>query len=86
MYVAAARGVRLTEVESMLEGDLDVQGAMGLFDEVRNGFQQIRMTIRIAGDAPEEKLRQVVARGTDRSVVFDSITAGVPVTVQVVTD
>ena len=86
MYVAAARGVRLTEVESMLEGDLDVQGAMGLFDEVRNGFQQIRMTIRIAGDAPEERLRQVVARGTDRSVVFDSITAGVPVTVQVVTD
>ena len=86
MYVAAARGVRLTEVESMLEGDLDVQGAMGLFDEVRNGFQQIRMTIRIAGDAPEEKLRQVVTRGTDRSVVFDSITAGVPVTVQVVTD
>ena len=86
MYVAAARGVRLTEVESMLEGDLDVQGAMGLFDEVRNGFQQIRMTIRIAGDAPEEKLRQVVARGTDRSVVFDSITVGVPITVQVVTD
>ena len=86
MYVAAARGVRLTEVESMLEGDLDVQGAMGLSDEVRNGFQQIRMTIRIAGDAPEEKLRQVVARGTDRSVVFDNITAGVPVTVQVVTD
>jgi uncharacterized OsmC-like protein len=84
VYVAAARGVRLTEVESMLEGDLDVQGAMGLSDEVRNGFQQIRMTIRIAGDAPEEKLRQLVQRGTDRSVVFDSITAGVPVTVDVV--
>src|SRR5918995_5855439 len=85
VYVAAARGVRLTTVDSTLEGDLDVQGAMGLSDEVRNGFQQIRMTIRIAGDAPPDKLRQVVQRGTDRSVIFDSITAGVPVTVQVVT-
>jgi uncharacterized OsmC-like protein len=86
VYVAAARGVRLTTVDSTLEGDLDVQGAMGLSDEVRNGFQQIRMTIRIAGDAPPDKLRQVVQRGTDRSVIFDSINAGVPVTVEVVTD
>lgn len=87
VYCAAARGVRLTEVESTLEGDLDVQGAMGVnTQDYRNGFEQIRMTIRIAGDAPAEKLRQVVQRGTDRSVVFDSITAGVPVTVSVLTD
>ena len=87
MYVAAARGVRLTEVESTLEGDLDVQGAMGVnTQDCRNGFEQIRMTVRIAGDAPPDKLRQVVQRGTDRSVVFDSITAGVPVTVSVRTD
>src|SRR5437899_517148 len=26
VYIAAARGVRLTEVESTLEGDMDVQG------------------------------------------------------------
>jgi uncharacterized OsmC-like protein len=86
VYVAAARGIRLTEVESTLEGDFDLRGAMGLSDQVRNGFQQIRMTIRIAGDAPAEKLRAVVQRGTDRSAVFDSITDGVPVTVEVVTD
>ena len=78
VYVAAARGVRLTEVESTLEGDLDVQGAMGL--------SQIRMTVRIAGDAPPDKLRQIVQRGTDRSVVFDTLTAGVPISVHVVTD
>jgi len=41
------------------------------------------MSIRIAGDAPAEKLREVVQRGTDRSVVFDSITKGVPVSVDV---
>jgi uncharacterized OsmC-like protein len=86
VYSAAARGVRLTSVASLLEGDMDVQGAMGLSREFRNGFERIRMTVRIAGDAPEETLRKVVQRGTDRSVVFDSISNGVPVTVDVVTD
>jgi uncharacterized OsmC-like protein len=85
VYSAAARGVRLTEVESTIEGDLDAQGAFGMSDAIRNGFQQIRMTVRIAGDAPADKLRAVVKRGTDRSVVLDSITAGVPVAVEVVT-
>jgi len=85
VYAAAARGVRLTEVESTLEGDLDVQGAMGVSPDYRNGFEQIRMTIRIAGDAPADKLRTIVQRGTDRSVVFDSISNGVPISVDVIT-
>jgi uncharacterized OsmC-like protein len=85
VYVAAARGVRLTEVESTLEGDMDVQGALGLSDEYRNGFERIRVSFRVAGDAPEEKLRQVVARAQQRSAVFDMVTNGVPVTVDVAT-
>jgi uncharacterized OsmC-like protein len=86
VYSAAARGVRLTSVESMLEGDLDVQAAMGTnTEDYRNGFERIRMTVTISGDAPAERLRQVVQRGTDRSVVFDSITNGVPISVDVIT-
>ena len=86
VYSAAARGVRLTSVESMLEGDLDVQAAMGTnTEDYRNGFERIRMTVTISGDAPAEKLRQVVQRGTDRSVVFDSISNGVPISVDVIT-
>lgn len=83
VYIAAARGVRLTEVESTLEGDMDVQGALGLDDEHRNGFEQIRVSFRIKGDAPEEKLREVVARAQKRSAVFDMVTNGVPVQVDV---
>ena len=41
--------------------------------------------VRIAGDAPADKLREVVQRGTERSVVFDSISAGVPISVNVTT-
>ena len=83
VYVAAARGVHLTEVESTLVGDMDVQGALGLSDEVRNGFTNIRATFRVKGDAPEEKLREVVMRAQQRSAVFDMVTNGVPVTVDV---
>ena len=83
VYSAAARGVRLTRVESTVEGDIDVRGALGLDDSFRNGFERIRMSFSVSGDATPEKLRAVVARGVQRSVVFDSITAGVPVQVDV---
>lgn len=85
VYVAAARGVHLTAVESTLEGDMDVQGALGLSDEYRNGFEQIRVSFRVQGDATEEKLREVVTRAQRRSAVFDMVTNGVPVTVDVAT-
>ena len=83
VYVAAARGVRLTEVESTFEGDMDVRGALGLSDEYRNGFDHIRATFRVKGDAPEEKLREVVDRAQLRSAVFDMVTNGVDVSVDV---
>jgi len=83
VYVAAARKVRLSEVESTLEGDMDVRGALGLSDEVRNGFGGIRASFRIKGDAPPEKLREVVERAKARSAVFDMVSHGVPVTVDV---
>lgn len=84
VYVAAARKVPLTSVSSEVEGDMDVRGALGLSDEYRNGFSRIRMTVTVTGDAPAEKLREVVERGRQRSVVFDSVTNGVPVDLRVV--
>jgi uncharacterized OsmC-like protein len=86
VYVAAARGVKLTEVSSVLEGEMDVRGALGLSDEVRNGFDNIRASFQIKGDAPEEKLREVAARAQARSAVFDMVSNGVPVHVEVSSD
>jgi uncharacterized OsmC-like protein len=85
VYVAAARGVPLASVESRLEGDMDVRGALGVDDDYRNGFEQIRISFAVAGDAPEEKLREVVERACARSAVFDMVTNGVPVEVGVST-
>jgi len=80
--VAAARGVTLTEVSSTVEGDIDLLGILGLSDEVRNGYQQIRVSFVLRGDNPE-KLRSVVEQSRRRSAVFDVITNGVPVSIDV---
>jgi uncharacterized OsmC-like protein len=86
VYVAAARKVELTSVESTLTGDMDVRGALGVDEEPRNGFEQIGVSFRVTGDAPEEKLREVVERAKARSAVYDMVTHGVPVAVEVTTD
>jgi uncharacterized OsmC-like protein len=81
--IASARGVELYEVESRLEGHADLQGLLGLSDEVRNGFSKITVDISIQGNAPEEKLRQIVEQSKNRSAVFDIITNQVPVEITV---
>jgi uncharacterized OsmC-like protein len=83
--VAAARKVQLTSVESSLTGDMDLRGALGVDPEPRNGFERIRVSFRVTGNATEEKLREVVERARDRSAVYDMVTHGVPVTVDVTT-
>jgi uncharacterized OsmC-like protein len=80
--VAAARKVTLTEVSSTLTGVLDARGALGLDDTQRNGFSQIRIAFSIKGDAPAEKLQEIVERAQARSVVYDMVTNGVPVALE----
>jgi uncharacterized OsmC-like protein len=81
--VAAARGVKLTEVESTVEGRINLMGVLGLSDEVRNGYEGIRISFRIKGDAPEEKLREIVKQSQSRSAVYDVLTNGTAVDVEV---
>jgi uncharacterized OsmC-like protein len=85
VYVAAARKVELTSVESTLAGDMDLRGALGVDDEPRNGFERIAISFRVTGNAPEEKLREIVERGRARSAVYDMVTNGVPVGVDIAT-
>jgi len=79
--VAAARGVTLTEVESTVEGDIDLRGILGLSGQVRNGYSEIRVHFRIKGDAAPEKLQDIVAQSQARSAVFDVLTNGTTVSV-----
>lgn len=80
--IAAARGVHLSEVSSTVEGDIDLMGLLGLDAGVRNGYQGIRVSLRLRGDDPEA-LRRVVEQSKARSAVLDVVTNGVPVSVSV---
>jgi uncharacterized OsmC-like protein len=62
---------------------MDVRGAPGVDDEPGNGFERSTVSFPVTGNAPEEKLREVVARATKRSAVYDMVTNGVPVAVEV---
>lgn len=84
--IAAARGVELTKVTSTVEGDIDLLGILGLTDgSVRNGYQQIKVTFHIEGDADDETLRKIVEQSRRRSAVYDALTNPTPVVVDVVT-
>jgi uncharacterized OsmC-like protein len=78
---AAANGIPVDSVESSLEGDLDVQGFLGLNDQIRNGYQHIRVNFQVTGDLTEEQRAQLYSF-TQKSPVFDIVTNRVPVTVQ----
>ena len=81
--IAAARKVNLTEVTSTVVGDVDLQGLLGLSDDVRNGYSNIRVSFSVKGDAPSEKLREIVEQSRARSAVFDVLTNGVPIEIDV---
>jgi uncharacterized OsmC-like protein len=81
--IASARGVTLHEVRSTIEGDIDLNGIFGFDPETRNGYQQVRVDITIKGDAPDEVLRDIVEQSRQRSAVYDVMTNGVPVAVDV---
>jgi uncharacterized OsmC-like protein len=81
--IAATRGVTLHEVESTVEGDINLLGIFGLSREVRNGYRGIRVSFKIKGDAPAKKLEEIVMQSRNRSAVYDVLTNGVPVSVAV---
>ena len=87
--IAAARGITLREVESTVEGDINLLGILGLGEAVgqpvRNGYQGIRLSFRIVGNAPDDVLRGLIDQSRSRSAVYDVITNGVPVEIDVTT-
>jgi uncharacterized OsmC-like protein len=85
VYHAAARGIQLDEVESQLEGDLDLHGFLGLSESVRNGYEGLRVTFQIKADVPEAKLQELCELAQQRSPVFDIVSHPVPVSVRLQT-
>jgi uncharacterized OsmC-like protein len=81
IYHAAAQGVVIDEVESTLSGDIDLQGYLGMSENVRNGYEKIKVTFKVKSDAPREKIRELVEVAQKRSPIFDIISHPTPVEV-----
>ena len=80
VYHAALRGIQIDELESELEGDLDVRGFMGLSDEVRKGYENIRVNFKVKTDAENLKRLKALSR---LSPVYDVTSNGTNVDVQI---
>lgn len=81
--IAAARGIELRGVRCTVEGDIDLRGILGIDGSVRNGFEGIRVVFSVDGDAEAQQLAALVAQSQARSAVFDVLTHGTAVTVEV---
>jgi len=78
---AAAKGIDLRSVESRLEGDLDVQGFLGLSEDIPVEYQEIRVHFKIDADMTDEEKQELIAMAQKYSPVFNTVSK--PVLVQV---
>ena len=81
--VAQNRGIQLRSVEAKVEGTMDIQGILGIDRDVRNGYDDIKVTFHIDADASRKDIEALVAQSQKRSAVYDVITNPTNVTVEV---
>jgi uncharacterized OsmC-like protein len=77
VYHGAAQGINISKLESTVEGDLDLQGFLGLSESTRKGFQELRVTFNVECDASEGQLRELIKF----SPVYEMVSASVPINI-----
>ena len=80
VYHAAVRGIKIEELESEVEGDLDIRGFLGISNEVRRGYQNIRINFKVKTDAENIEQLKDLSR---LSPVFDVTSNGTNVEVNI---
>lgn len=83
VYHAAARGIRIDSIESRLEGNLDLRGLLAMPGAARNGYEKIVFKMKIKGSGTQEQMEEIVRFGQAHSPVFDIVSNGTMVDVQV---
>lgn len=81
--VAQNRKIQLNRVSCTVEGDMDIQGILGIDKEVRNGYSGVKVTFDIDADASREDIEALVAQSQKRSAVFDVVANPTQVQVEV---
>ena len=75
---ASAQGVKIDELRTELEGDVDLRGFLGISDDVRPGFNDIRLKFFVKSEAPPEKIQELIQLTEHFSAVSDTLRRGVP--------
>lgn len=78
-YHAAKRGLKIEEVRSQYEGDIDLHGLLELDPKVRSGYREIRVKFKVKGDVDEATIRELVSK----SPVYDTLRNPVMIKVEV---
>jgi len=79
---ASAKGIEIKGVESRYEGDLDLRGFLGLSEDVKVGYENIRVYFKINADVSEDQKEELIRMAQKYSPVFNTIASPVPVSVQ----
>ncbi len=82
VYYAAVEGIRIDEMETTVEGDIDLRGLLGLDKNVSPEYQEIRFTFHVKSDAPTEKIEELLRLAEMRSPSYNSIAKPVKTRVQ----
>ncbi|MDR7484564.1 MAG: OsmC family protein [Armatimonadota bacterium] len=81
VYNAAAQGIKVESLQFKVEGDLDLHGFLGLSEQTRAGFQNVRLSYRVKADAPRDKIVELCNYVQQTSPVMDILRNPVPVSV-----
>ncbi|MHC4488748.1 MAG: OsmC family protein [Planctomycetota bacterium] len=77
---AAVRGIHIQELESEVEGDIDLRGFLGISPDVPKGYTDIRVKFKVKADTDNtERLKDLA----QYSPVFSTLINGVNVDIQV---
>lgn len=84
VYNAAAKGIEVENLNFDISGDIDLHAFLGLSDEIRPGYENIKVSYKVNCDASREEVEELCEYVQKTSPVLDIIKNPVPVTVEMV--
>lgn len=79
---ASVRGMEIRNVESRYEGELDLQGFLGISEEVPVGYKNINIYFKIDADLSDAQKLELIEMAKKYSPVYNSVANPVPVSVK----
>ncbi len=80
IYHAAARGIKIENLESDFYGELDVRGFLGLSESIPKGYKKIEATFRVKTDSTVEEISDLYKF----SPVYSMVSKAVPIDVKII--